>query len=799
MKPRTCFNLDHALALREEIKIKSTSKIGENAIPRPSARSVLDRAGLWLMLLAAALAILSGTVSGADAPPAPGGAAKAEVTFQKDILPFLTNNCFACHGNGKAKADLALDKYKDDLSILNDRKVWENVIHMLQKREMPPEKEPQPSQTDVDKVLAAINGVFDKLDCAGGANAGRVTLRRLNKTEYNNTIRDLVGVDFKPADDFPADDVGYGFDNIGDVLSVSPLLLEKYLEAAEAILDQAILVYEPPKSRKSPVGAIRLPSLITQREVGGMMSFDEGDYFVRASLGAEQAGSRAVRAMFRVGGKDVQEFEIKAATNQAAVFEAKVRMKPGTERVTVALSTRASGSDGNEGKLYVRDIEVEGPFDTTPPQYPPSHVRLMAHKEGVPSREAAREIIARFAAKAFRRPVQPEEVEKCLALFDAAQAEGQRFELCVRTALYRVLVSPHFLFRIELDPPGVAEGTAYPVSEHELASRLSYFLWNSMPDDELMRLAEKGQLRWNLEVQVRRMLGAPQSGSFLKSFSEQWLTLRKLDLASPDPDIFPAFNKDLRQAMLRESELFFETIAREDRSILDLLQSDFVLVNEPLAALYGVAGVKGKAFVRVKAPPHRGGVLTMASVLALNSNATRTSPVKRGKFILEEILNTPPPPPPANVPPLEEDKQLTGTLRQIMEQHRDNALCASCHQKMDPLGFAFENFDAIGAWRDKDIAGFAIDASGVLPGGGSFAGADELKKILQANRGVFLRCVTEKMLTYALGRGLEYYDRCAVNKIMEELERNNHRFSTLVLGIVKSDPFQLRTATGEKL
>ena len=702
---------------------------------RAQAKAATVRvAVLWLVRLVAAVAILDESASGADAPSVPspvgnGAAVKAEVTFQKDILPFLTNNCFACHGNGKAKADLALDKYKDDLSILNDRKVWENVIHMLQKREMPPEKERQPLQTEVDKVLAAINGVLDKLDCGAGAIVGRVTLRRLNKTEYNNTIRDLVGVDFKPAENFPADDVGYGFDNIGDVLSISPLLLEKYLDAAEAILDHAILIHEPPKPGKSRVGATRLPVFITQGEVGGMMSFEEGDYFVRASMGAEQSGFGAVRAMLRVGGKDVQEFEIKALTNQPGVFATKVRMKPGTERVSVAFSTARSGLKGGELKLYVQDIGVEGPFNTTPPLFPPSHVRLMAHREGVPPREAAREIIARFAAKAFRRPVQSNEVEKCLALFDAAQSQGQRFELCVRTALYRVLVSPDFLFRIELDPAGLANGIAYPVSEHELASRLSYFLWNTMPDEELMGMANQGQLRRNLEVQVRRMLRARQSESFFQSFSEQWLTLRKLDLASPDPDMFPTFNKDLRQSMIKESTLFFETIAREDRSILELLQADFVIVNEPLATLYGMAGVKGKAFVRVEAPPHRGGVLTMASVLTLNSNATRTSPVKRGKFILEEILNMPPPPPPANVPPLEEDKQLTGTLRQIMVQHRENPLCASCHQKMDPMGFAFENFDAIGAWRDKDTAGFAIDASGVLPDGGSFAGADGLKKI----------------------------------------------------------------------
>jgi hypothetical protein len=318
-----------------------------------------------------------------------------------------------------------------------------------------------------------------------------------------------------------------------------------------------------------------------------------------------------------------------------------------------------------------------------------------------------------------------------------------------------------------------------------------------MPDDELFALAAKGQLRRSLVKQVERMVKDPKSDSFLQNFSEQWLTLRKLDLISPDPGMFPSYDADLKEAMIRESVLFFGAIAREDRSILQLLNANFTFVNEPLAKLYGIDGVKGDAFVRVPAPPNRGGVLTMASLLALNSNATRTSPVKRGKFILEEILNTPPPPPPPDVPPIEEGKQLTGTLRQVMEQHRVNPMCASCHQKMDPLGFAFENFDAIGAWRDKDAGGFPIDASGVLPDGKSFTGATGLKAVLDTKRDLFLRNLTNKMLTYGLGRGVEYYDRPAVDRIMGELAKNNYRFSTLILEVVKSDPFQKRTATEE--
>ena len=740
-------------------------------------------------------------VVAAPAVAANGALAGAEAAFQKDILPFVSKNCFECHGNGKAKGDILLDKFKDAQSMQKDPDVWDTVLEKLRQREMPPEDEPQPSQADVNKVMESIHSVREAINANTPPNVGRVTARRLNKTEYNNTIRDLLGVDFKPAEDFPADDVGYGFDNIGDVLSVSPLLLEKYLSATESILDQAIVVVQPLKPGKSPVGALRLPATISDGEAGGLASVEEGDYIIRARLGSNQAGRGTIRATLRVDGKEVKEFAVKAAASDPAMFETTLRMKPGTQRLAVAFlnSARAAQPNGEAPALYVQSLEVEGPFNPAPPKFPAVHTRLMAHKAGVAPREAAREIITRFATKAFRRPLRPGEVEKCLAFYDASQKRGEQFELGVRAGLYRVLMSPDFLFRIEMDPVGVKEGTSYAVNEHELASRLSYFLWNTMPDDELFALAAKGQLRRSLAAQVQRMVKDPKAGSFLQNFCEQWLTLGKLELVSPDPVIFPAFDKNLQQAMMRESDLFFEAIAREDRSVLELLSANFTFVNEPLAKLYGIEGVTGDAFVRVKAPPHRGGVLTMAGVLALNSNATRTSPVKRGKFILEEILNAPPPPPPPNVPPLEEGKQLTGTLRQVMEQHRENPLCASCHQKMDPLGFAFENFDAIGAWRDKDVGGFAIDASGVLPDGKSFSGATGLKTVLDAKKDLFLRCLSNKMLTYSLGRGLEYYDRPAVEQIVTALAKNNYRFSTLVLEIVKSEPFQMRTATGETL
>ncbi len=729
----------------------------------------------------------------ADVAPPPR-AKEPHSAYQKDVLPFLKAHCFSCHGNGKAKAELSFDKYTDDASVVNDRKVWENVRHMLTAREMPPPDRPQPKPADADAVSKALQQMFDRADAAAKPNAGRVTIRRLNRTEYNNTIRDLIGVDFNPADDFPADDVGYGFDNIGDVLTVSPLLLEKYLAAAETILDQAIVIADQPKPAKRTFDTIRTNSTSTDAELGKTINFEAGDYKIRCTV----AASEPVRAMMRAVGTDVKEFAVSAAPDKPAVIEATVRMKPGTGRVGVLMLNPSAAGDAKPRVLHLKAVEVEGPFDPPPLVFSEAHNRLMTYTAGLAPREAAREIVSRFATRAFRRPVKAEEVERCLALYDLAEKKEQRFELRVRAALYRVLVSPHFLFRVELDPVGLPPGTTYAIGEYELASRLSYFLWNTMPDAELFALAEKGALRQNLDAQVRRMVKDPKAQSFLHGFGEQWLALRKLDLASPDPKLFPNFTPTLRQAMTRESLLFFEAMVREDRSVPDLLDADFTFVNEELAKHYGIAGVTGKEFVRVKLPATRGGVLTHASILTLASNATRTSPVKRGKFILEQLLNTPPPPPPPelDIPELEDQKQLKGTLRQQMEQHRANAVCASCHQRMDPIGFAFENFDPTGAWRDKDGTA-AIDASGVLPDGRKFDGPSGLKKIMRSDKDVFVRCVAEKMLTYALGRGLEAYDRVAVNKIVRLMGEKDDRFSALLLAIVKSDPFQKRTTPGE--
>jgi hypothetical protein len=671
------------------------------------------------------------------------------------------------------------------------------------------------------------------------------------------------------------------------------LLLERYLHAAEMILEQAIVTVDPPKPEKAKLGGLRASRaaggdkrglgyyLYGSGSVSAQRYFEAGDYRLRVEATARQLGDEPVRAALKVDELEIKRFEIPPDATEPFVVEASARLESGTRRIAVEFLNpyRAPGPDGEkddgekddeknasenadkekaekdkpaaeakpaekppqanekpEAKkdenqpperpktpeeeraerrrrffarfqprepddrdrlLVVKEISFDGPYDPPPPVVPESHKRIMDHGEGLEPREAAREIVARFAMRAFRRPVEAEEVERCLTLYDQSAAAGERFESSVRLALARVLVSPHFLFRVELDPPGAQAGGDYPLGEYELASRLSYFLWSSMPDDELFALAAAGQLRSQLEPQIERMLASDKSAAFLRSFAGQWLTIRKLDEVSPDPQTFPEFDDELRAAMIHETELFFEAIVREDRSIFDLLDADFSFVNERLAKHYGVEGVAGNEFQRVKLPANRGGILTQASILTLTSNATRTSPVQRGKWVLDQLLNTPPPPPPPDVPQLDEGKQLTGSLRERLEQHRANAICASCHARMDPIGFAFENYDAIGRWRDKD-GSFDIDPSGVLPDGEAFKGPAELKAILKGKKDLFRRALAEKMLTYALGRGLEYYDRCAVDKIATALEQNGDKFSTLLVETVKSEPFQLRTATGGK-
>ncbi len=771
---------------------------------------------LWLLLLIAAV----GVVCAGKRDPRVSAADADAADYAKAGFGFIEKHCVRCHGENKPKADLTLHKYPDEASVLKARKVFQNVLQMVQSGEMPPSKQPKPPQAEIDAFVKAVNGVFER---NSKPDPGRVTVRRLNRAEYNNTIRDLVGVDFNPAEDFPADDVGHGFDNIGDVLSLSPVLMERYLAAAESIMQRAIIVGEPPRPPKRHLASLFLSSTkkepfreVPHRSLDAKGEFStiykltvEGEYKLRIRGWGKQAGDEPVKIAFRVGDKEVGTAEVKAAANKPGIYESSlVTLEPGEHRAAVAfLNEGVDPNDKNiKREFFIQFLELEGPMDTIPP----THRRLLACKPDAPKAEKTREVLARFAARAYRRPATSEEVDRLVKLAESAEARGEKWEAAMQLAMQAVLVSPKFLFRIELDdrPDSAA---AHPIDEYQLASRLSYFLWSSMPDPELFDLAAKQQLTANLDAQVRRMLKDPKSHALVDNFAMQWLQLRRLRTFAPDRKLFPNFNEQLRAAMLRETELFFQEIVREDRSILDLIDGDFTYLNEPLARHYGIADtngngmyqkparpggkpIRGPEFVRVSLQPgDRGGLLTQASVLTVTSNPTRTSPVKRGRWVLEQLLGTPPPPPPPNVPELVEGEKaaLTGSLRQRMEQHRANPSCANCHARMDPLGFAFENFNAIGAYRKKD-GDFDIDPSGVLPDGQAFKGPGELKTILKNKKDLFTRNLAEKMLTYGLGRGIEFYDRPTIDQISAALAKNEYRFSTLVIEIARSDPFRLR-------
>ena len=627
----------------------------------------------WLLILA--LACLLPLLSAFPRSPAADGQPIPETpkkpTFASDVRPVLTKYCLGCHGPDKQRGNVRFDQIKDESAALKNPKLWEKVADNLRSATMPPQNKPQPTIPELDALNTWIDVAIFKVDCNGPKDPGRVTIHRLNRAEYNNTIRDLLGIKFTPADDvgFPPDDVGYGFDNIGDVLSMSPILMEKYLAAAEKVVEKA---FADPQARKR-------------------------------------------------------------------IMDPVVPEKYKSERKSV-------------------------------------------------------QVLGVFATRAWRRPITDDELKRLEALFDVAFRNGETIQGGVQLAIQAVLVSPHFLFRIEADPDPIKPNAVRTLNEWELATRLSYFLWSSMPDEELFKQAREGTLRQNLDAQVQRMLKDPKSKALVENFAGQWLQTRNLQTFTPDPKMFPTFNEKLRQAMLKETELYFETIVREDRSILEFIDSDYTFVNETLAKHYDIPDVKGNEFRKVKLPDdRRGGVLTQASILAITSNPTRTSPVKRGKWILDNILGTPPPPPPPGVEELKEGEQqeLKGSLRQRMEQHRANPSCATCHQRMDPLGFGFENFNAIGGWRTQDGT-HEIDPSGELPTGQKFKGPAELRAILKERQDDFAKCLTDKMLTYALGRGTERYDRCTVEDVARTLKKNDYRFSILVLEIVKSDPFQKR-------
>jgi hypothetical protein len=791
--------------------------------------------------------------------------------FSQNGALFLEQYCFSCHTGDQPAADLSLDIFSvplanrklaieksDNHSLIQNREIWERVLDMVTTGQMPPSDSDQPSLEESESFVEHIESIFEHADRTAKPDPGRITVRRLNRVEYKNTVRDLLGVDFNPTENFPADDVGHGFDNIGDVLTVSPLLMERYLEAAEAIATRVILLKRPPPLKRYqgssslepkhddvPDERFRLldPDATEAWKSGPFTAgatyfniFPDVEVVYRATLYAETDSELPVEVALFIQGaelpylstpdelarlvgvdptannkiKVLKAFEITARdAEKTQTIETFVTGIPNIERVGIAMVKPTDGEP--DAKLQIRSLWSEGPLESRPD----SHFKILECTPGIPQAEQTREVLTRLLRRAYRRAPTKDEIKQLAQFVETIQSDGVEWEAGIQQAIKVVLCSPKFLFRLELDDrPQTTE--PYPIDEFQLASRLSYFLWSSMPDDELLELAEKNQLTVNLEAQVNRMLADPKATELGTNFGSQWLQIQRLITAEPDLEQFPTFNGSLRAAMLKETELFVESIFREDGSLLDLIDANYTFLNQTLANHYGIADtqgnwlggkktvpdgedIKGRAFRRVNLQSSsRGGILTHASVLTVTSNPNRTSPVKRGRWVLEQVLGAPPPPPPPDVPELEEEGEVISgnTLRERLEQHREDPACANCHAKMDPIGFALENYNPIGAFRTQ-AGGSKVDVTAELPDGTIVQGIADLKQIIKDRKQQFARCLTEKMLTYALGRGLEYYDRSIVESIVAQLESGGYRSSVLITEIAKSDPFRLRRGTKE--
>ncbi len=749
----------------------------------------------------------------------PTWAGPAEDGFAEHVAPFLKSYCADCHSGEFAEGNLDVTKYKDFAAAKGDLKHWQEIRTYVGGRIMPPGDAEQPRERESDAFLGWIDTHLLALDCDRPPQPAPVAVRRLNRAEYNNAIRDLFGIEFQPADDFPTDDIGYGFDNIADVLSLPPILLEKYLTAAEQVTVRAIVTPETSSDNKRRLRGSELRnSTGNNRDRGtgalysnGHLSFrydaqTHGEHTLRINAYATQGGNEPTKMRIAIDGKDLQTFDVPNEARGGEVFELVQELNPGRRDIRIAFINDFYDPDNpnprlRDRNLFVNWVEIAGPVNLEKLSEKPSHRRVIPYQpEPGQERVAAAEMLRAFARKAYRRPPTDREIERLVALVEMVRAEGESFERGMQLAVQAVLVSPHFVFRVERDAANAEPNKAYPLSDHELATRLSFFLWSSIPDDELGRLADEGKLSDPevLDAQVLRMLADPKAEALVTNFASQWLTLRALDQTTPDPQVFENYSVELRGDMRRETELFFKHIMREDRPLADFLVADYTFLNERLAKHYGIGGVSGGEFRKVQLKdPRRGGIVTQGSFLTVTSNPQRTSPVKRGKWILEQLLGTPPPPPPADVPELEElaDEAKGKTLREQMALHSSNVTCANCHALMDPLGLALENYSAIGAWRDRDGPS-AVDARGELPSGETFEGPRGLKDVLLAKKRDFLRAFAEKMLIYALGRGLVFDDRCTMEDIVDAVESEGATFSRMVREIVRSQPFRMRTATG---
>jgi hypothetical protein len=759
----------------------------------------------------------------------------------------LNKYCITCH-NQKAKipagAPLALETVNlKDPGANPD--IWEKVVRKIGVGAMPPQGSPTPGATELNAFRSAL---VTSLDSAAAAknNPGRYVIHRLNRTEYGNAIRDLLGVTVDVTDLLPSDGGDFGFDNIASALKSSPLLLERYLTAALRISDLAVGDPEVEPGTQT----FSISTVVTQRDHvdglplgtrgGTMVRYDfpaDGEYVFYGRLLRTVAegyvGVEGHETPFQfivtvdgeqvfsapVGGKEDHESSGKNITISKEevdkrMISPRVKVTAGPHEVGFTFIDRPTQEQNMwqpvlresleahnpSGIPRLRTGNIQGPFNVTGISETPSRKRLFTCKPSAPAKEAAcaTEILSNVARRAYRRPVIESDLEAPMAFYNAARKDGGDFNVGIRAGLARILASPLFVFRAEEDPARLAPGSAHRISDIELASRLSFFLWSSIPDDELLNLAIAQRLRDPkvLEAQVKRMLVDERSDSLMKEFTGQWLQLRNLDKVTPDLLMFPDFDDNVRQAFRKETELFFTSIVRENRSTLDLLDADYTFVNERLARHYGIKGVYGSRFRRVVVTDqNRRGLLGQGSFLSLTSAANRTSPILRGKYVISNLLNTPPLPPPPVVPQLEESapKDRPSTVREQLELHRANPVCAACHRNIDPIGFALENFNAVGQWENATREGLKIDSAGVLVDGTPVDGPVALRKALLARPEVFVGTVTEKMMTYALGRGLDPIDMPVVRGVLRGSAKNNYAMQSIVLGIVQSSAFQMRT------
>lgn len=802
-------------------------------------------------------------------------ASSAQIPYDYSaVLPVLKKYCADCHWENNAEGGVRFDS--DEKSIVDrDVKFWLKVMRNVRADMMPPRSSEQPTADEKRQLLEWINVSAFQVNPTD-PDPGVTPLRRLNRTEYRNTIRDLTGVDFNAEVVFPPDDTGFGFDNISDAMSLSPMLMEKCLQAAKSVVAEAV----PTKTWVLPIRRKGGREFFSEdRNVNGGSINHDRPTVIRGTLKVEHAGEYRLLVRERLHGSfdyHPGQYQIECRLDAESLYESKYKweenkevrnefmrtLQPGDHEVSITLK-QLEDSEHEEtdlGGRWVRyelaEVVLEGPLDGSQLEHPRGYSRFFprdALPEGERERiDYAREIISRFAERAFRRPPNSQTLDRLVAISASVwEQPDATFESGIEKAFMAILASPQFLFRIEGTEPsdhGSESTSRYPlVDEYALASRMSYFLWSTMPDESLIALAKNGTLRSQQNEQIRRMLADPRSIEFVRSFAGQWLRARDVENVSIDPiaalgyqkefeqlrtklagkfrrprrgdppldpeleksfarfrelgSMRDSFDADVRSAMRRETEKSFEYIVSNDRSLLELIDANYVFVNEKLAKLYGIEGVRGNDLQKVDLPPDspRGGVLTQGTMLAVTSNPTRTSPVKRGLFILDNVVGTPAPPAPPNVPALEDSGNKFGgrepSLRELLAVHREAALCASCHSRMDPLGLALENFNAFGQWRDTE-AGQPIDAQGELITGESFRDVRDLKRIIATTRKLdFYRCVTEKMLVYALGRGLEHYDEVTVDRIVEKLDRAEGRFSVLLEEVINSPAFQRRNVS----